>query len=568
MACRVSFYSIALARVFFPPSLTNNGSMMSGREPHDTSTAAARSLEARVWNLVEKKQIKQAIAECEQLNRQHALFAPGWHTASRLAMMLNNWPLANVAIDRALAIEPDGSPWLLQKALCVARLGDVHQLQGLVDRLSGLQLKTAYQYSTLAMLMTQLGMREEAVQRYEKAAALKPTEAKHYYNIACLQRSLGKIETAERNFDKAISLDATDYEAYKIRSELRTQSPDDNHVASLEQLLQDGIADPRGKANICYALAKELEDLGDAERSFGYLKMGADTRRSHMQYDLQRDLDTMTSIRQAFDAALFNDAAEGYDSAEPIFILGMPRTGTTLVERMLSSHSDVFAAGELTNFAAQMMRMIRAQALEQKPARDEVVNMSTRLDFRALGEAYVHSTRPFTGHTKRFIDKLPLNFLYIGLIHLALPNAKIIHLKRHPLDTCYAIYKQLFIDAYPFSYKLEELGRYYVAYQQLMNHWHKVLSGVIHTVGYENLVGDFATESRRIVEFCELDWQPQCLRFYENAEPSTTASTTQVRQPVYSSSVGKWRQYRENLEPLIKVIEQANGDREMGTFLI
>jgi hypothetical protein len=188
-----------------------------------------------------------------------------------------------------------------------------------------------------------------------------------------------------------------------------------------------------------------LEDLGESERSFHYLKAGADTRRSLMQYDVQRDLDTMESIRQTYDSDLFDGSIEGDGNSEAIFILGMPRTGTTLVERILSSHTDVFAAGELNNFAVQMMGLVKTQAGDKNLSRDDLVKLSAGIDFQKLGAAYVSSTRPFTGHTARFIDKLPLNYLYVGLIHLALPNAKIINLKRHPLDTWHCLMQKSLI---------------------------------------------------------------------------------------------------------------------------
>ena len=171
------------------------------------------------------------------------------------------------------------------------------------------------------------------------------------------------------------------------------------------------------------------------------------------------------------------------------------------------------------------MGVVKNLAGDKRLSRDELVELSAGIDFKKLGAAYIRSTRPFTGHTARFIDKLPLNYLYVGLIHLALPNAKIINLKRHPLDTCYAIYKQLFLDAYPFSYDLEELGRYYAAYYKLMEHWHAVMPGVVYTIEYEKLVANLESEARRLIDFCELDWQPQCLKFHENKEASTTAST-------------------------------------------
>jgi Flp pilus assembly protein TadD len=517
----------------------------------------AKVLEATVWDLLNKGDVKPAIAACQQLNRQYPAFAPGWHTASQLALKIRNAPVALTAIGRALAIEPDHPEWLLQKAVCLGRLGHIEELRPLVEQLAAGRMQTAYQCSTLAMLMTRLEMRERAIEFYQRAAKLKPGQAQHYYNIAVLQRTLGDTAAAENNFNRSIELNPTDYEAYKIRSELRTQTAEKNHVRALEKLLKRGIDDDRGRVNICYALAKELEDLGESERSFHYLKVGADTRRRFMKYEVERDIQTMSAIRDVYGSGMFDGHIEGDSNTEAIFILGMPRTGTTLVERILASHTQVFAAGELNNFTAQMMALIKATTGPSKAGRDDLVRISAGLDFAKLGQAYINSTRPFTGHTPRFIDKLPLNYLYAGLIHLALPNAKIINLERHPLDTCYSVYKQLFVDAYPFSYQLEELGRYFAAYHGLMEHWRSVMPGVIHTVVYEDLVADVEGTSRQLLEFCGLEWQQQCLRFYQSKEASTTASTVQVRKPVYSSSVGKWRQYREQLAPLIQVLASA-----------
>lgn len=279
-----------------------------------------------------------------------------------------------------------------------------------------------------------------------------------------------------------------------------------------------------------------------------------------MKYAIERDLETIEAIKNTFSSDVFSNDNDGCDNGEAIFILGMPRTGTTLAERILASHTDVFAAGELNNFAAQLMTIMRAHNIDKKLTRDEMVQSSATLDFKRLGEAYINSTRPFTGKTPRFIDKMPLNYLYVGLIHLSLPNATIINLQRDPMDTCYAIYKQLFVDAYPFSYDLEELARYYVAYHQLMAHWHEVLPGVIHTVNYEQIVADIEGKTRSMLDACGLEWQEQCLRFYENKEASTTASTAQIRRPIYKSSVGKWRNYEEQLQPVVHILRQAGID--------
>lgn len=522
--------------------------------------AAARALEARVWRAMEQGDFRQATADCIKLTETYPNFASGWHTASQLSVKLNKLEGALTAIEKALSIDAGNTDWLLQKGLCLAKLGRMEEVDAVLAQLGSRPLTTDYQYAALGMLLTRLGRREQAVEYYARAVGVKPDNARHHYNLASLQRTLGQIEAAEEHFDKAIELDPSDYEAWKIRSELRRQTPADNHVAALEQQLADSGDEPRGRAQLCYALAKELEDLGEPARSFHYLKKGADTRRSLMQYDVQRDLDTMDAIRQTYGRDMFDGSIKGSANSEAIFILGMPRTGTTLVERILASHTDVFAAGELNNFAVQMTGLVKTAAAGQRLSRDDLVKLSAAIDFERLGERYVSSTRPLTGHVPRFIDKLPLNYLYVGLIHLALPNAKIINLRRNALDTCYAVYKQLFLDAYPFSYDLTELACYYVAYHRLMEHWHAVLPGVVHTVCYETLVENLEGETRKLLSHCELEWQPQCLKFYENTDASTTASTVQVRQPVYRSSVGRWRDYREQLQPVIDILRDAGID--------
>lgn len=530
--------------------------MSSGKNSaHNNTTAKAR--EARVWELMNRGDMKQAVIECEQLNRQFPGFGAGWHTASQLMLRLENAPAALVAVERALTVDPRHLAWRLQRAICLGRLRRYSELQDAVRKLPASEMQTAYQCSALAMLQTQLGLREQAVELYQRAIELQPDDARHYYNVACLQRSLGELESAEENFDVAISLNPADYESFKIRSDLRKQTPERNHVEELQGLLNSDVADDRGRVQIHYALAKELEDLGEFERSFESLRNGSEQRRKLMQYDVARDLETIDAIKQAFPRKVFDAASESSPNAECIFVLGMPRTGTTLVERILASHTDVFAAGELNDFAAQLMVMMRANTAGKRISRDEMVASSARLDFRRLGKSYISSTRPFTGKAPRFIDKMPLNYLYVGLIHLALPNAKIVNLRRDPMDTCYAVYKQLFVDAYPFSYDLRELAQYYVAYHRLMEHWNLVLPGVIHTVHYEELVSDIEAQARALLSACELDWQPQCLTFYKNKAASTTASTAQVRQPAYTSSIGKWRNYTTQLQPIADILEQA-----------
>jgi tetratricopeptide (TPR) repeat protein len=447
---------------------------------HDT-----RRLENQIRGLLSTDP-KRAIQLCEQLNRTSPDSGDGWFLTSQVAMRLNNPGMALVAVNKAIALEPENTGWLLQQALCYAGLSDMTSLDAAIERLSAHSMESSYQSSTMGSLLCQVNRHAEAVSHYEKAVAGKPLDAQHVYNLACLYRSLGRLAESEQCFDKTIALAPTDYESYKLRSELRAQKPDNNHVDELKKAAQGNIPDQRGQVQISFALAKELEDLGKTDESFRYLKQGADLRRSLMQYDVDRDLQTIEAIQNAYDSSMFDGHPGGCDSKEPIFILGMPRTGTTLVERVLSRHTDVYSAGELNNFSIQMMNQVRRNPAD----RTSLVEATKSLNFEELGLAYVKSTRPFTGHVPRFIDKLPLNYLYAGLIHLALPKAKIISLSRHPLDTCYSVYKQLFMDAYPFSYNLEELGKYYVAYHQLMAHWNSVMPGVIFNINYEDMVAN------------------------------------------------------------------------------
>jgi tetratricopeptide (TPR) repeat protein len=507
-------------------------------------------LDARIWKLAQQGDMRQALAGCRDLNGHFPGYAPGWITTSFLALRANNLPAALLAVDRALELEPGNSEWLLHKARCLMKAGRTGEARPLVQSLLNATLHHASQHATLGLLASRLGLDTDALRQYGKAIELEPEDAGHHYNLATVQRFIGDLTGSEKSLGTAIGLNPSEYEAYSLRSQLRTWTPQKNHINELEALLVDGVADKRGEVRLHYALAKELEDIGEPQRSFRSLNAGAELRRSMMRYDVQGDLDTMEAIRRCHDVGFIAAPAASCQSDEPIFVLGMPRTGTTLVERIIGSHSRVMAAGELNNFAIEMTRL----AGQGKPSKQELVERTRELDFEALGQAYINSTRSASMGAPRFIDKMPLNFLYCGLIHKALPQARIINLRRHPLDTCYAVYKTLFQDAYPFSYQLQELGRYYAAYRQLMEHWQQVIPGVIHTVDYEALVADPNAETRRLLDFCELPWEDQCLRFHENRQSSTTASASQVRQPMYRSSIGRWQDYREELQPLIQTL--------------
>jgi hypothetical protein len=244
-------------------------------------------------------------------------------------------------------------------------------------------------------------------------------------------------------------------------------------------------------------------------------------------------------------------------SDDPIFVVGLPRSGTTLVDRILGSHSKVYSAGELDHFALCIVDAARRRSGGAQLPRRELIARSADLEFPALGHDYLDRVRHVAAGDVRFTDKMPLNYLYCGLIRRALPNAKIVHVARRPMAACYAMYKTLFKDGYPFSYDLGEIGRYYVGYRRLMDHWQATMPAVIYPLSYEALVADQLGETRKLLNFCGLAWEDSCAEFHRNPSPTTTASAAQVRRPLYDSSVSQWRHYAAELAELSSLLSAA-----------
>jgi hypothetical protein len=277
-----------------------------------------------------------------------------------------------------------------------------------------------------------------------------------------------------------------------------------------------------------------------------------------MRYDVAHDVATVDWIIEAFPKpASAPNEARGNPEDSPIFIVGLPRSGSTLFERILSSHSQIAAAGELNDLALALVETAQSQVGRGNLPRRELVRAAAAVDFAALGRDYLRRARSALGVQDRFIDKMPLNYLYCGIIHRALPNARIIHVTRHPMAAGYAMYKTLFKDGYPFSYDLSDIGRYYVAYRRLMAHWRDYLGDALLEISYEDLIADQAGATRRLLEACGLEWQEGCMRFHLNAAATTTASAAQVRRPLYATSVNQWRHFAAQLEPLRRVYAEA-----------
>ena len=303
-----------------------------------------------------------------------------------------------------------------------------------------------------------------------------------------------------------------------------------------------------------FGFGKAYEDIGEYDKAFAHFQIGATLKRAKLKYDEAETFGFFDAIRQTFSAEFFaRRPFEGSPSNVPIFIIGMPRSGSTLVEQILSSHPQIFGAGEIKEFSRRLNALrSRFPALPKYP---QIAVKMNQAHYKIVTEGYLSTLKGYAPTAAHVTDKLLTNYYFVGMLHVMFPNAKFIHTKRNPVDTCWSAYTKLFKDDMPHSYDFGELGRYYKKYEELMAHWDEVLPpGLIKTIVYEEVVDNVETCARELLEFLNLPWDPACLSFHESDRPVKTASVTQVRKPVYRTSIEKWRRYGERMQPLVDAL--------------
>lgn len=445
------------------------------------------------------------------------------------------------AIPAAVSVDRQPSTSRVEELLaCGDAVAARRELARVAERV-GRRARLAHDVAQLYMRFNEA---ERALGFYARAVALDPGCTAYRYNQSTALIALGLMEEAEAALDSVIAEQPGDGDAWYNRATLRRQTPERNHVAAIECELQRPGLQRQAEVPLRHALAKELEDLGEFERSFAALSRGAAVRRSMLSYRVEDDESIMRGIRAAFTPAWLRGSAPGCDDRRPLFVVGLPRSGTTLVDRILSSHSRIGSRGESADLALSLMK-----TAGRPRNKTELLERSTQVDPYQLGSAYCATLAGYAG--ERVVDKTPANFLYLGLIARALPNARIVYVRRQPMDVCHAMYKTLFRMAYPYSYDLDDLARYWLAFDGLMRHWQHILpDGRMLVVDYERLVSEPEETIRGLLEHAGMPWEDACLHFHENPLPSLTASAAQVRQPLYRSSVGSWRHHAERLAPL------------------
>lgn len=414
------------------------------------------------------------------------------------------------------------------------------------------------QLATLDMLGAAYSMNnayQRAVDVNRRAVALAPDDARTHYNLAAALMFTGDFVGAEREIGRCLELQPTLWDGYTLQSKVRSRGLEPA-IDELRALLRKYGDQPRARERLNLALAREYEGVRDYARAFDCLVEGNAAGGSYRGYGFRRD-------EQLFDALMLQGptaqpAGSGYDTDEPILVFGMPRSGTTLVERILSSHPQVKSCGELRQFS-MLLKCLSGSATADLIDAETVIG-SCKLDWKELGERYLASTRPLSGQTPHFIDKFPHHFLHAGFLANALPRARMICVRRNPLDTCLGNFREFFSESstlHGYACDLMDIGRYYILFDRLMTHWQQTFPGRIFEVSYESLVTDQEVQTRRMLAFCALPWDPACLSFEANRAPTATASAAQVRSPIHRDAVHRWKFYEKQLAPLAEMLSAA-----------
>ncbi|HUJ52459.1 MAG TPA: sulfotransferase [Steroidobacteraceae bacterium] len=443
-------------------------------------------------------------------------------------------------------------------APALVQLGRLEEADAAARLLQRIEPESPQTWVATAAVQIRLLRHEDALEAYERAARLKPDEVGLRMSAGHVQKTLGRRAESEASYKAALRMDPGRAEAYWSLADLKNYSFSDEELAAMQQLLAGDKSKLSNEAQLHFALGRALEQREQYREAFAHYAEGNALRRLDAPFDIARFERRCARIRTFFDAAFFA-ARQGCGDPDPapIFIVGLPRSGSTLIEQILASHSRVEGTMELLNilnFVSQFDDLASDRA-----GYPETVGRASAPQLTALGNRYLEETEPLRSGREHFTDKLPNNFSHVGLIHAILPRATVIDARRHPMDACFSTFKQHFAEGQAFSYDLEDLGRYYRCYLSLMDHWDEVLPGKVLHVQYEALVRDPEANIRRLLEHCGLAFEPACLSFHETRRPVRTASAEQVRQPLYTSGVGYWRHFEKELEPLRRALGDCLG---------
>ena len=462
-------------------------------------------------------------------------------------------------LERCLQLAPDFHLARHGYAIVLFRRHELDAALEQVDRLLRAEPANPNYLILKGAVLVRRGDHGPALRIYQRFLADYPHHADAHLNYGHTLKTVGRLDDAIAAYRTSIELKpAASGEAYWSLANLKTFGFTDADIDDMRAQIQPADGDPENQAHLAFALGKALEDRAQYDESFAFYKRGNDVRGKHHGWDARINVFNTARQMKALDREFFaTREGWGSDAPDPIFIVGLPRAGSTLLEQILASHSKVEGTAELPDIIAISRRLGEKSRKNPASKYPEVLKTLTAGAARELGESYLASTRVQRSGKPFFIDKMPNNFQHIGLIHLILPKAKIIDARRHPMAGCFSCYKQLFARGQTFTYDLDKLGRYYRDYVILMDHWDAVLPGRVHRVQYEEMVENTEAEIRRLLAYCGLEFQERCLRFFETERAIRTPSAEQVRRPVYREGLEHWRHFEKHLGPLKQALGRA-----------
>ena len=554
----------------FAPALNNLGSICRGRKDTEGAIGYYRKVLETQPDYVESVNNLGAVLteddrpeEALPILQKAIQMRPGYadaHCNIGLALLsLEQYDKAFARFNQALKLRPDYLEAHIGAARVLQQSDRLPAAEKVAERALELAPDRPEVHNLLGGLYAETGYPDRAAAAYDKALELDDESRTAYIGKGNLLMEFGELDEAEGCFQHALDLKPDNMAARLSLIQVKKVTAGDENMAALVSEMEKSASLPKLKATAYhFALGKCYDDVGEYDKAFPHFTEGGRLKRSGLNYDPGDTEQLVTRIATHFDAATMDRLRGAGDPSEvPVFVLGMARSGTTLTEQIIASHPQAYGAGELPDLLdlAANPKGLDAQHTDNQPRYPETMQGLMQADMHLLGTRYVEGLAARAPEAVRITDKMPANFFCIGLIHLMLPNAKIVHVRRNPLDTCLSGYSRLFAKGQPHSYDLTELGRYYRAYAQLMDHWRSVLpDGAMLEVQYEELVNDHEPQARRLIDYCGLEWDDVCLDFHKTDRSIRTASVTQVRQPIYNTSLERWRHYDAFLDPLFDAL--------------
>jgi len=499
-------------------------------------------------------QTEEAEKICRQVLREHPNEVDAMRLLASIANKLEQRDDAIILLERAVELKPKFAGAWADLAETYTESEKFGEALDAVQRVIKLQPNMPFGHMIRGSILGKKDDHEGAINAFKEALEIEPEHIGSNMGLGNTLKTIGRYDEAVKSYKKCIEAQPLFSEAYWSLANLKTYSFDDDEIKNMEKHVQSQDLTPASKAFFHIAIANAKEKQMKYGEAWYHFHTGNELRRTSEIYDSVTTQVTHDALIETFDEEFVNSTkGSGCQSDAPIFILGLPRSGSTLIEQILASHSQVEGTRELPDISLLGRRLTKSKPPGIKYP--DAVKHMTDEEKTEYGESYLETSKRYRTDKPRFIDKMPNNFAHIGFIKTILPNAKIINAKRHPLDSCVSSFKQLFYKGQSWSYDLFEIGEYYLEYERMMDHWHSLYPGEIYDIQYENIVNNQEDESRKLIEYCGLDWEDSCLKFYENKRSVNTASSEQVRQPIYKGAMHAWKNYESEIGALKDILE-------------